>query len=72
MSNRRRPTAPILALLTVGLLAIVVAFVIETAMGSGNGHRYLAVHVVQAAGAVLILVGTILAVRERSRGRLRD
>jgi len=72
MPNRRRPTAPILALLTVGLLAVVVAFVIETAMGSGNGHRYLAVHVVQAAGAVLVLVGTILAARERSRGRLRD
>lgn len=71
MPNRRRPTGPILTLAIVGLLAVAVAFVVETAMGSGNGHRYLAVHVVQALGAVLIFVAAILAMRERSRGRSR-
>ncbi len=55
----------------VGLLVVVVAFVVETAMGSGNGDRYLAVHVVQAIGAALILVAAILAMYERSRGRSR-
>lgn len=72
MPNRRRLTWLILTLAIVGVLALVVAFVVETAMGSGNGHRYLAVHIVQAIGAVLILVAIILAARERSRGRSRS
>lgn len=71
MPNRRRPTGPIITLAIVGLLSVVVAFVVETAMGSGNCHRYLAVHVVQAIGAVLILVAVILAAHERSRERSR-
>jgi hypothetical protein len=60
----------VLAVGIVGLLTMVVAFVVETAMGSGHGHRYLVIHSVQLVGAFLIVVFCILvAVQETKESR---
>ena len=50
---------------------MVAAFAIETAMGNGNGHRYLPVHIVQLAGMVMIFLSAVLAWTTR-RGRARS
>jgi hypothetical protein len=53
----------------IGLAAVIAAFAVETAMGSGNGHRYLPVHIVQLAGMVLIFVAAVLAWKTQGDNR---
>ena len=49
------------------LALMTVAFAAETAIDSGNGHRFLVSHVVQLVGSVLIML------RHRvRRGRRRE
>jgi hypothetical protein len=63
MSVWRRVPTRALVLGVTGLVLIIFAFVVETAMGSGNGHRYLPVHIVQVLGSVLILLAAALGSR---------
>ena len=68
LSFRQQPLQVVVPAV-IGLVAVVTAFAIETAMGNGNGHRYLLVHVVQLAGMVLILLSAVLARTTRGRNK---
>jgi predicted Co/Zn/Cd cation transporter (cation efflux family) len=61
MAQFRRLPLRVVVPAVIGLVAVVAAFAVETAMGSGNGHRYLPVHIVQLAGMVLIFLSAVLA-----------
>jgi hypothetical protein len=69
MAPFRRLPLQVVVPAVIGLVAVVTAFAIETAMGSGNGHRYLPVHIVQLAGMVLIFLSAVLAGKTRGDNR---
>jgi hypothetical protein len=46
----------------VGLVLVSIAFAVKTVMGSGSGHRYVPIDIVQLVGSALILLSATLAV----------
>ena len=67
MSRWRRVPIRVLVPAVAGLALVTVAFVVETAMGNGTGHRFLVVHIVQLVGSILILLAAVLALVEARR-----
>ena len=65
--NRRFLSLRVLAVGIAGLLIMLIAFIVETAMGSGNGHRYLVIHAVQLVGAFLVVVFCVLASVQKTK-----
>jgi len=58
---------PLLVLLTpatavAGVVLVVIAFAVKTTMGSGSGHRYVPLDILQLAGSALILLSALPSV----------
>jgi hypothetical protein len=60
VSYLRLPRPYVLAIGILGLLMMLAALIVEIAMGNGMGHRYLVIHGVQFAGALLVVVSLVL------------
>lgn len=67
--NRKRPSAPILAIGGVGVVIILASSIVRTEMGSGTGSRFLAVDIARMVGVLLTFVASVLVLRERRRRR---
>lgn len=66
--SRRRPTASILTIGGAGLVVSLTGSIIRIAMGGGTGGRFIPVDLAQLFGGLLILLASVLALRERGRG----
>lgn len=53
----------------VGLILVTIAFAVETAMVSGNGHRYVPIHVVLLVGSALIVLSAVLGLIDLKNNR---
>jgi hypothetical protein len=69
MTPRRRPPFRVLAPGIAGFVLVTIAVVVETAMGSGNGHRYVPIDVVQGVGSALTVLSAVLALIEVGKNR---
>ena len=69
MAYRRLPPPRVLAIGILGLIMMLVALIVEIATGDGTGHRYLAIHAVQFAGALLVVVSLVLDHHQKTAKR---
>ena len=69
MTRWRRPPLWVLVPGIVGFILTIIAFVVETEMGSGSGRRYLPIHIVQLVGSALILLTAVLSLTDLKKNR---
>jgi putative Ca2+/H+ antiporter (TMEM165/GDT1 family) len=69
VSYRRLPPPYVLAIGILGLLMMLVALIVEAAMGGGSGHRDLVIHAVQFVGALLVVLFAVLAYQQKTAKR---
>jgi hypothetical protein len=69
MTRWHRPPLRVLVPGIVGFTLMIIAFVVETEMGSGSGRRYIPIHTVQLVGSALILLAAVISLTELKKNR---